>query len=87
MVIEQALSSYPPPHTGSRQLHIVHAYQDESRPATFVLQVNDPQLVHFSYQRYLENKLRQNFSFCGTPLQLIFTKAIQKGSKKIEVRT
>jgi GTP-binding protein len=87
MVIKQALSSYPPPRTGSRQLHIVHAYQDESRPATFVLHVNDPQLVHFSYQRYLENKLRHNSGFCGTPLQLIFTKATHKDSKKIEVRT
>jgi GTP-binding protein len=85
MVVKEAVSSYPPPRTGSRRLHIVRAYQDESRPATFILQVNDPQLVHFSYQRYLGNKLRHNFGFRGAPLQLIFTKSTRKGSKKIEV--
>jgi GTP-binding protein len=84
--IKQAVSSYPPPRTGSRQLHITRTYQDESRPATFVLEVNDPNLVHFSYQRYLENKLRQGFGFRGVPLKLIFTKAGRKINKRIEVR-
>jgi GTP-binding protein len=85
MVVKQAISSHPPPRKGSRQLRIVHAYQDESRAATFILQVNDPQLVHFSYQRYLENKFRHNFGFSGVPLQLIFTKASHKRNKKIKV--
>ncbi len=86
-VIKEAISSHPPPRVGSRQLRVVQAYQDESRPATFILRVNDPQLVHFSYHRYLENKLRHSFGFRGAPLQLIFTKASHKGSKKIGVRT
>jgi len=85
-LVKQAVSSHPPPRTGSRRLHIVRAYQDESQPATFILQVNDPKLVHFSYQRYLENKLRQGFDFRGVPLKLIFTKATRKINKKIEVR-
>ena len=85
-LVKQAVSSYPPPRTGSRQLHIARTYQNESRPATFVLEVNDPKLVHFSYQRYLENKLRQGFGFHGVPLKLIFTKAARKINKKIEVR-
>jgi GTP-binding protein len=85
-LVKQAVSSHPPPRTGSRRLHIVRAYQDESQPATFVLGVNDPKLVHFSYQRYLENKLRQGFDFRGVPLKLIFTKATRKINKKIEVR-
>lgn len=84
-VIEQAVSSHRPPRMGSRQLHIVQAFQHESRPATFVLRVNDPQLVHFSYQRYLENKLRHDFGFRGVPLHLIFTKAAHKSNKKREV--
>ena len=85
-LVKQAVSSHPPPRTGSRQLHIARAYQDESQPATFVLKVNNPKLVHFSYQRYLENKLRQGFGFHGVPLKLIFTKATRKINKKIEVR-
>jgi GTP-binding protein len=85
-LVKQVVSSYPPPRTGSRRLHIARAYQDGSQPATFVLQVNDPKLVHFSYQRYLENKLRQGFGFRGVPLKLIFTKAARKINKKIDVR-
>jgi GTP-binding protein len=86
-LVKQAVGSHPPPRTGSRQLRIARAYQDESQPATFVLKVNYPQLVHFSYQRYLENKLRQGFGFRGVPLKLIFTKAARKINKKMEVRT
>ena len=85
-LVKQAVGSHPPPRTGSRQLHIARAYQDESHPATFVLKVNYPQLVHFSYQRYLENKLRQGFGFRGVPLKLIFTKAARKINKKMGVR-
>jgi len=43
-------------------------------------------LVHFSYQRYLENKLRQEFGFRGVPLKLIFTKAPRKINNEIEAR-
>jgi len=85
-LVKQAVSSYPPAHIGSRRLRIIRAYQDESRPATFVLQVNNPQLVYFSYQRYLENKLRQSFGFRSVPLKLIFTKAGRKINTKTEVR-
>ena len=84
--VRQAMSNYPPPRTGSRQLRVVRVYQDEVHSTTFVLQVNDPKLVHFSYRRYLENKLRQGFGFQGVPLKLIFTKAGRKiDSKKMEV--
>jgi GTP-binding protein len=85
-LVKQAVSSHPPPRTGSRRLHIARAYQDESQPATFVLKVNDPKLVHFSYHRYLENKLRRGLGFRGVPLKLIFTKATRKINKKMEAR-
>jgi len=85
-LIKQAISTHSPPRAGSRRLHIGRAYQDESQPATFVIKVNYPQLVHFSYQRYLENKLRQGFGFRGVPLKLIFTKTARKINKKMEVR-
>jgi len=81
MVVKEAVSSYPPPHVGSRRLRITRAYQDEVRLSAFVLQVNDPCLVHFSYQRYLENKLRHSFGFCGSPVQLILIKARRKSNK------
>ncbi|MFO7773296.1 MAG: ribosome biogenesis GTPase Der [Dehalococcoidia bacterium] len=85
-LVKQAVSSHPPPRRGSRRLRIARTYQDESEPATFVLEVNDPQLVHFSYQRYLENKLRQGLGFRGVPLKLIFAKAARKIDTKAEMR-
>jgi GTP-binding protein len=85
-LIEEAMGSHPPPRTGYRRLHVARAYQDESRTAAFVLEVNEPKLVHFSYQRYLENKLRQRFGFHGVPLKLIFTKAARTINKRTNVR-
>jgi GTP-binding protein len=61
------------PRKGNRQLKIYRASQTEVNPPTFVFSVNDGRLVHFSYQRYLENKLRQAFGFDGTPIRLIFS--------------
>jgi GTP-binding protein len=84
-LVKGAVSSYPPPRIGSRRLHIVRAYQDESQPATFILEVNDAKLVHFSYHRYLENKLRQVLGFRGVPLKLTFSKAARKMNKKMKV--
>ena len=85
-LVKQAIGSYPPPRTGSRRLRIARAYQDESQPATFILQVNDPGLVHFSYQRYLQNRLRRGFGFRGVPLKLIFVKSARKMNNKTGVR-
>jgi len=83
--VKQAVVDHPPPRSGSRQLRISRAYQDESRPATFILKVNNPQLVHFSYQRYLTNQIRRKFGFHGVPLQLVFTKSTRKGyNRKFE---
>jgi len=82
MAVKQAVNSHPPPHIGSRQLRITKAYQDERKPASFVLKVNDPSLASFSYRRYLDNKLRQKFDFCGSPLRLIFTRAGHKGGRR-----
>ncbi|MBI2979897.1 MAG: hypothetical protein HYY41_03615 [Chloroflexi bacterium] len=71
-VVQQAVAAHSPPHTGSKQLKILYATQAEVNPPTFVFFVNDAKLMHFSYQRYLENKLRQAFGFVGTPLRLVF---------------
>ncbi len=85
-LVRQVIASYPPPRTGSRRLHVARSYQEESQAAAFVLRVNDPKLVHFSYQRYLENRLRQHFGFRGVPLKLIITKATRKINKRTNVR-
>jgi len=71
-VVEQALSSHPLPRKGTKQLKVFYATQIGVNPPTLVFFVNDARLIHFSYRRYLENKLRQAFGFGGTPLRLIF---------------
>jgi GTP-binding protein len=64
----------PPPTDKGRRLNILYATQQRVQPPTFIFFVNDPELVHFSYRRYLENQLRKNFGFEGTPLRLIMRK-------------
>jgi len=59
-----------PSHTG-RSLNIYYGTQVRSDPPTFLLFVNDPKLGHFSYQRYLENRIREEHPFTGTPIRLV----------------
>jgi GTP-binding protein len=51
-------------------LRIYYATQASVEPPTFVLFVNDPELAHFSYLRYLENQLRRHYPFVGTPIRI-----------------
>jgi GTP-binding protein len=69
-VIQKALDYQPPPSHAGRQLKIYYGTQVRSDPPTFVLFVNDPTLMHFSYLRYLENRIREEYSFLGTPIKL-----------------
>jgi len=71
-IIQQAVAAHGVPRKGSKLLKIRYATQAEVSPPTFVVFVNDPRLVHFSYQRYLENKLRKVFGFAGTPIRFVF---------------
>jgi len=71
-VVQQAAAVHNLPRIGTKQLKILYATQAEVNPPTFVFFVNDANLIHFSYRRYLENRLRQSFGFTGTPLRLIF---------------
>jgi len=71
-VVQQAAAAHNLPRRGGKQLKILYATQAEINPPTFVFFVNDAKLIHFSYQRYLENKLRQSFGFTGTPFRLVF---------------
>ena len=71
-VIQQAVASHNRPRNRRKQLKVFYATQAEVNPPTFVFFTNDASLVHFSYRRYLENKLRQTFGFDGTPLRMTF---------------
>jgi len=72
--IKQSVASHTRPRKGLRQLEVFRAYQSGIRPPSFTLVVNDPKVVHFSYERYLENKLRQTFGFTGTSVRILFKK-------------
>lgn len=69
-VIMDAQLFTPPPTQRGQQLKIYYASQVSVAPPTFVLFVNDPDLCHFSYKRYLENRLREAFDFEGTPIHI-----------------
>lgn len=69
-VILDAQMMNPPKSQSGRQLRIYYASQVAVEPPTIVLFVNDPELLHFSYVRYLENKLRDAFGFIGTPIKI-----------------
>ena len=70
-VVEDAIAINPPPTEKGQRLKILYATQVKIKPPTVVIFVNEPEIMHFSYQRYLENKLREAFGFEGTPLQMI----------------
>lgn len=70
-VIMDAIAHNPTPTDNGRRLRIYYATQVAVKPPTFVIFVNDPELMHFSYERFLENQLRAAFDFEGTPLHLI----------------
>ena len=70
-VIEDAVRTNPTPSEKGVKLKLLYTTQVKIKPPTFVFFVNDPQIMHFSYQRFLENKLREAFGFEGTPLHMI----------------
>ncbi|HEC33129.1 MAG TPA: ribosome biogenesis GTPase Der [Chloroflexi bacterium] len=71
-LVREAVARHAPPSKRGKRLKIYYVSQPGVAPPTFVFHVNDPQLVHFSYKRYLENRIREVYPFTGTPLRLIF---------------
>jgi GTP-binding protein len=71
-IVQEAIRRHDPTVIRSKPLKIFYATQVRVNPPTFVFFVNDPQAVHFSYERYLENRLREAFSFRGTAIRLQF---------------
>ena len=77
-VLGDATAALQPPVSGGRRLKIYYATQQSICPPTFVFFVNDEKLMHFAYQRYLENQFRKSFGFEGTPIRFILRQKNQK---------
>ncbi|GHU74987.1 GTPase Der [Clostridia bacterium] len=80
--VNDAVAAMQPPASSGRRLKLYYATQPTSAPPTFLFFVNDDTLVHFSYERYLENQLRKAFGFEGTPIKLIFRNRAREGNEK-----
>ena len=71
-VLGAALDRQPPPTRSGRSLKIFYGTQVRTDPPTFLIYVNDYKLVHFTYERFLENQIRELHGFLGTPIHLVF---------------
>ncbi len=70
-IIHKAQDNHPHPSHAGRQLKMYYGTQVRSDPPTFMIYVNEPKLMHFTYLRYLENQIREEYSFLGTPIRLV----------------
>jgi GTPase len=70
-VLVEAQDAHAAPSHAGRQLKIFYGTQVRSDPPTFMIYVNDPKLMHFSYLRFLENRLREEYGFLGTPIRIV----------------
>jgi len=73
-LLRKALNIHPPPTRKGKRLRVYYASQVRTAPPTFLFHVNDPELVHFTYKRFLENQIRSEYGFLGTPIRLSFRK-------------
>jgi GTP-binding protein len=78
-LLQRALTAHPPPTRKGKTLNILFASQVRTDPPTFLFHVNEPALVHFTYERFLENRIREQYGFIGTPLRLSFRKRTRRG--------
>lgn len=77
-VINEAVNKQQPPSDKGKRLRIYYGTQASVAPPTFVLFVNDKELFHFSYKRFIENQIRENFGFEGTPINIIIRERNKK---------
>ena len=78
-VLNDAITRVQPPTDKGKRLKIYYMTQVSTKPPTFVIFCNNAELFHFSYQRYIENKLREVFGFEGTPIRFIIR---ERGDEK-----
>src|SRR5574338_281109 len=85
-VVTDAVRAHPPSHVRNRLPKVYYATQAGVAPPTFVIFVNDPELIHFSYRRYLENRIRDEYGFLGTPIRLIFRERASESDARRSAR-
>jgi len=73
-ILSEMIAQNPVPTRKGRAVKINYATQVSEAPPKFVFFSNNPELIHFSYQRYIENKLREYFGFEGCPIDIVFNK-------------
>ncbi len=71
-LLRDAYDAISPPNRNGRPLRIYYGTQVDTDPPSFAIFVNDPAIIHFSYERYLENRIREYYPFIGTPIRLFF---------------
>ena len=76
---EKVLTTHPPPTMGNRAPRLFFVTQAETAPPHFVVMTNEPEHIHFSYQRYLTNQLRKAFGFEGVPVRITYRKRRRRG--------
>ncbi len=86
-VVTDAVRANPPSHVRNRLPKVYYATQAAVAPPTFVIFVNDPELIHFSYRRYLENRIRDAYGFLGTPIRLILRQRASEEAARRSART
>ncbi len=80
-IMAEAVVMQQPPQDKGKMLRLYYITQASVKPPTFVIFVNDKKLMHFSYQRYLENRIRESFGFRGTPMRFIIRERKEKDAK------
>lgn len=78
-LFEEIIDHHPPPMRKGKITKLYYATQVSTRPPTFVVQTNYPEAIHFSYERYVQNRIREAFGFDGTPVRVIFRKRKRRG--------
>ncbi len=78
-LIIDIIDHHPPPMSKGKAVKLYYATQASVRPPTFVIYANYPDAIHFSYRRYVENRLRETFGFQGTPVRVFFRKRTRRG--------
>ena len=73
-MLREAVALNPPPTDKGKRLKVLYGTQVGVCPPKIVIFLNDPEIMHFSYARYLENKIREAFGFAGTPISLMWRK-------------
>jgi len=83
-LVRDAVRMRPPPSRRGHDLKFHYVTQTDIAPPELVFFVNDPRLVHFSYERYLENAIRDEFGFAGSPIRLIFRPRVRQDATKAD---